>query len=151
MRVQQWVKYLILISLLFVIVFSGQNILESMRKNVEVTYNYNFYFQSIVMFVFYVVIGLVLGLDHLILEIRKEGVWTINTPKIVLMGIPALYFSLGIFLFSSSNTFINSVLGYPISMLFKTGTNFVPIFQLILGYSIVTAVYKKPGRKRFKW
>lgn len=144
-------KYLILISLLFVIIFGGQNVLESMKQNVEVTYNYNFYFQTIVMFVFYVVIGLVIGLDRLILEIRKEGVWAINIPKIVLMGLPALYFSLGIFLFSSSNTFVNAVLGYPINMLFKTGTNFIPIFQLIFGYTIITAVYKKPGRKRFKW
>ena len=141
MKVKSWLKYLIYISLILVIVFWGQYIFEDMRKTTQSTFNYNPYMQNIIMIIFYGAIGLLLGLDNLIHEMEKEGTWKINIPKIVLMVIPSLYFSLPIFIYYN-NHFIINVLTYPISLLLRNGTGFFAVFQLMLGYSVITSFYK---------
>jgi hypothetical protein len=90
------------------------------------------------MIIFYGGIGLLLGLEHLICEIRKEGTWIINLPKVVLMVIPSLYFSLAMFIYYNNIT----VLSFSIGVLIEGGSGFIHAFQIILGHSIITSFYK---------
>lgn len=143
MNAKSWLKYFFIIILILVMVFLGQYVFESIRRNVQETYNINPYFQNIIMLIFYGGIGLLLGLEHLIQEIKKQGKWVVNIPKLVLMGIPSLYFSLSIFIYYSSSQFVREVLSYPTGILLNNGGNFISVFQLILGYSIITSFYKK--------
>ncbi len=84
-------------------------------------------------------IGIILGLDNLIAEMKKEGSWKINLPKLLIIAIPALYFSLGIMIYYMTD----SILSVPAGLLIKNGnSSFMDIFQLILGYSIITSFYK---------
>jgi Trk-type K+ transport system membrane component len=124
-------------------VFWGQYVFESIRRNIKETFNVNPYFQNIIMLIFYGGIGFILGLDHLIQEIKKQGEWVINIPKLVFMVIPSLYFSLAIFIYYVNIPFIRDVLSYPIGILLTGNANFISIFQLILGYSVITSFYKK--------
>ena len=124
-------------------VFWGQYVFESIRRNVQETYNVNPYFQNIIMLIFYGGIGLILGLEHLIQEIKKQGKWVINIPKLVLMGIPSLYFSLSILIYYINSQFVRDILSYPIGILLNNSPNFISVFQLILGYSIITSFYKE--------
>ncbi|MCY6485431.1 hypothetical protein OW763_13940 [Clostridium aestuarii] len=140
MKVKSWSKYFVFIFLILVIVFGGQYILEGIRKNAQATYIIPWYL-SVIMIIFYVSIGLLMGLEHLICEIKKEGTWAINLPKIVLMGLPSLYFSLTVFICYSNNQFVRNVWAYPIGILIKN-TTIISVFQLILGYSIITSFYK---------
>jgi len=107
--------------------------------------NTNPYLQNILIIVFYGGIGLLLGLEHLIPEIRKEGTWVINIPKLLLMGIPSLYFSLAVFIYYSSNQLVRNI-SYPIGILLTNNQSFIEVFPLILGYSIITSFYKKIDR-----
>lgn len=143
MNSKSWLKYFFIIILILVMVFWGQYVFESIRRNIEETLNVNPYFQNIIMLVFYGGIGLILGLEHLIQEIRKQGKWVINIPKLVFLGIPSLYFSLAIFIYYSNSPFLRDVLSYPIGILLTGNANFISIFQLILGYSVITSFYKK--------
>jgi len=135
--------YFFIIILILVMVFWGQYVFESIRRNVQETYNVNPYFQNIIMLIFYGGIGLILGLEHLIQEIKKQGKWVINIPKLVLMGIPSLYFSLSILIYYINSQFVRDILSYPIGILLNNSPNFISVFQLILGYSIITSFYKE--------
>ncbi len=136
MKIKSWLKYFIYILLILIMVFWGQHVLAVIRENAK--RNFNACYPYIITTIFYVGIGLLLGLEHLISEIKKEGVWKLNLPKIILMVVPSLYFSFGIFIYYNNLT----VLSFPIGILMKNGTNFISIFQLILGYSIITSFYK---------
>ncbi|WP_049765246.1 hypothetical protein [Alkaliphilus metalliredigens] len=142
MNEKSWLKYLFIILSIIIMVYWGHHVFVSIRKNTMETFDYNIYLQNIIAMSFYGIIGLLLGLEHLIKEIKKEGKWVINIPKIVLMGVPALYFSLSIFIFYN-NLFLNNIWSQPISILLTKGnSNFIIVFQVILGHTIITSFNK---------
>lgn len=86
---------------------------------------------------------LLLGLESFLLEKRKNRKWKINLPKLLFLGILALYFSIGIFIYYSPIDFIRETLGYPYLLFSKSNINFIPIFQIIFGYIISTSFIKE--------
>jgi len=138
MKVKSWIKYLIYMCLILIVVFVGQHVFEVYKQNAERNFNFGLYYASVFPIIFYGSIGLLLGLEHLICELRKEGTWVVNLPKIVLMGIPSLYFSLAIIIYFSNIPFLS----LPLRGLMGGSANFINVFQIILGYSIITSFYK---------
>jgi len=145
MKKKSWLKYFFIILIILFIVFGGQHVFDAIRQNEQETYNINPYLQNILIIIFYGGIGLLLGLEHLIPEIRKEGTWVMNIPKLLLMGIPSLYFSLAVFIYYSSNQLVRNI-SYPIGILLNSNQGFIWVFPVILGYSIITSFYKKIDR-----
>lgn len=135
MKTKSWSRYLIYMCLILIIVFWGQHIFGVYKQSVQKGFNYRPYYLNILTIIFYGGIGLLLGLEHLICEIKKEGTWIVNLPKIVLMAIPSLYFSLAMFIYFNNIPFLS----FPIGVLIKDGTAFINAFQIILGYSIITS------------
>jgi len=129
-----WLKYFIYILLIVVTVFIGNYFYQAISKNGN-----NPYFINIVLIIFYGGIGVILGLEQFICIKKKEGRWRINIPKLVLIGIPSLYFSLYLFIYYSN---ILNVISSPIGVLLRSNINFINIFQLILGYTIITSFNK---------
>jgi hypothetical protein len=101
------------------------------KRNFSVNYSY-----IVISLLIGISIGLLLGLEHFIIEIRKEGRMKLNFPKLIFIGLPALYTSLG-FLWIYSGIF-----AYPLIYLFRYGSGCVPTSQLILGYIVITSFYK---------
>lgn len=132
MKSKLWVKYFVYISLIFIIVFA-----EGHFSNVVKNDYYRGYNPFMVMFTFYVGLGVILGLKRLIIEMKKDGTWEINLPKLVLIGVPSLYFSFAIFIYY--NNFLPTLVSFPIELLMGSSWNFMSIFQLILGYTIITS------------
>lgn len=86
-------------------------------------------------------VGLLLGFEYFINERRKVGSWKITLPKLILLGLPSLFFSLTHLIALINNTFIQDKL-----LIFsRLGTNFIPVFQIILGYTAITCLYKYNG------
>lgn len=56
------------------------------------------------------------------------------------LGLPSLYFSIGVFIIYSPINFIQQILLVPNSLLLK-GT-FISVFQMILGHTICTSFIK---------
>lgn len=91
--------------------------------------------------IIFIVVGLLLGLESLILETRKEGKWRVNLPKVIFLGLASLYFSIGTFIYYYCPiVFVQVTLCYPIRY-FLDG-NFLIVFQIILGYTICTSLIK---------
>jgi hypothetical protein len=138
MKGKSWIRYFVYMCLILVMVFWGHHIIGVYKQSIEKNYDFRPYYLNILMIIFYGAIGLLLGLEHLICEIKKEGTWTINLPKIVLMVIPSLYFSLAMFIYYNNIT----ILSFPIGVLIENSSDFINAFQIILGYSIITSFYK---------
>lgn len=136
-----WVRYLAYIFIILVLTYSAQQVFQSIKKG-EPTIVYTLTFYSILL---YAPVGMVLGLEHLILELKKKGTWSINLPKVILFGIPSLYFSLTYILYYSNinqNVSILRFLLYPIDLMMTTKANFIIVFQIIFGYTIITSLDK---------
>jgi hypothetical protein len=140
---KEWLQNFLVILLILVMVFGGQYVLEDMRGKAASTYQINIYLHGFITFFFYGGIGVLLGLEHFIREKKKNGKWSLNIPKLVLIGIPSLYFSASIFLFYNS-LLSNTFLVYPIGVLLNNnGSHFLTVFNVIFGFAIITSFYKK--------
>lgn len=141
MKVKSWFNYLLIIVLIIVIVF-GVNYIFDKIENLQWIVN-----PFIISIIFHIIIGLLLRLEHLLLEIKKSGSWRVNVAKLVLLGIPSLYFSFGIFIYFGLGKFLPSVLTHPIAILISK-IDFLAIFQIILGYSLISSFYKVDGLRK---
>ena len=142
MKLKSWLKYFIYIVVIFFLITLREYV-EQLASAAYYRMQYpaiNYY--TVISFLLGVSIGLLLGLDHLLRELAKNGKWQINLPKLILLGIPSLYFSLtNIFLLSTIH-FLQVIFAYPLFHVIKYGSDFVPLFQLILGYVIITSFDK---------
>lgn len=140
MKRNNWLLYLSYsVLLLFYIIF-GNTVLVYFRNQAQMTFKYLPYMLwSIVIFI---VLGLLLGLESFLLEKRKEGKWKVNLPKLLFLGIPSLYFSVGILINYCPIDFIRETLGYPYLLLSKLNINFMMVFQIVFGYIISTSFIK---------
>jgi hypothetical protein len=145
MKIKSWSKYFIYITLLILLIL--------LREYVEKLFSASYYRYEDPAFFYYagislllgVGIGLFLGLEHYIRELGKEGKWKINLPKLILVGLPSLYFSISNILFFSNNQFVREIIAYPLLSLFRHSLNYISIFQIILGYVIITSCSKCSG------
>ena len=89
-------------------------------------------------------IGAILGFDHFIGEIRKEGKWRFSLSKVIILGLPSLYISLTyVFFYSNVNVhFLQNIIAYPLLSLLRYSPDSVSFFQLIFGYTIITSFNK---------
>lgn len=81
-----------------------------------------------------VLLGVLLGLEDFISEFKKKSPWKVNIPKLVSVGLPSLIIGFSPFIFFGKSTFI----GISTSAIFANSG----VFQLILGYAVVTSFYK---------
>lgn len=93
--------------------------------------------------IFNLAIGSVLGFDHTLGEIKKVGKWTVNLPKVIIMVLPSLYFSLAIALTVVNNKIVQKIIYPACYLLSRTSSSFIIIFQLILGYTLITSLFRK--------
>jgi hypothetical protein len=95
--------------------------------------SYKVYPLILISSIFYIPVGIILGLFHLFEQQKQEGKWKINIIKILIFGIPSLYFMyydfIYIFFFPNVNPF-----------LFGKINAFIP--SVIFGYFITTSFYK---------
>ena len=137
---KNWTRYLLLtLLIIFVSALWGyiDNRIQASYYRFEFNYGY-----LLIDFLLGVSLGLILGFEHLITEKRKPGRWRINYPKLLLVGLTALYFSISGLLIYGSNQTLMKIVAYPFVWLMRFGLAHTDIFQLILGYIIITSFYK---------
>lgn len=140
MKKNNWLWYFRYLVLIICYMVIGYNILTFMDNQRQMTYN-SIPFMIVSTLVF-TIMGFLLGVEKFLIEMKKEGPWKINLPRIILLGIPALYFSLSLFMYYCPIDFVRQILVYPVEFFLKSKINFIPMFQLILGYIVITSFIK---------
>lgn len=145
MKVKSWVKYLIF-TIVIISMTSLWGYIDYMIKSSYYRYELN-YVYLIISLLLGISIGLVIGLDRFITEKNKDGIWKINYPKLILIGLPSLYISITDIFIYSSNYFIFTKIAFPLFWLIKFDISHIDIFQIILGYAVITSFYKYSSKK----
>lgn len=140
MKTKLWLKYLIYIVLISFLIFVRSYVGNLFTAYFKREFQYN-YFYVVITTLLGVCIGVLLGIEHFIKERRNEGTWNINMPKLILVGLPSLYLSLTNILIYSKIDFFHT-LAYPLLYLLKLGSSYVILFQLILGFVVITSFNK---------
>jgi hypothetical protein len=142
MKIKSWSKYLIYIILICLLII--------LREYIEKQYTHAYYRLENSAILSYVLIslllgmcvGLFLGLEHFMKEFRKAGMWKINVPRLIIIGLPSLYFSLTKVWMISGSQLIHEVTTYPLFFLFGLDAGHVTLFQIIVGYVAITSFFK---------
>jgi hypothetical protein len=145
MKAKIGLRYLVYIILITFIVYLWDFMYEKIMMYFVDKHTFNPNLIIILSLTFYMLFGLFLGLDYFINVRKKEGKWKINYTKLILMALPSLYFSVSYFIYNSHSKFIHNILAYPIWTLIRGNVNFtnvVSVFQVTLGYVLITSFYK---------
>ncbi|GAA0182129.1 hypothetical protein SH2C18_45620 [Clostridium sediminicola] len=141
MNIKSWLKYLIYIVIIFVMIYIRNYVIGLYTAYFQREFRINLSLLTISMLIT-IGIGLLLGIEYFISEIKKEGLWKLNFPKIILLGVPSLYFSITQFAVYCKNQFWQNIIGFPWLKLQINSSSYVTLFQLIFGYVIITSFYK---------
>lgn len=135
MRKKTLLKYCIFILLFTLILFIKEYTIEKLDYMYMRAFGTAFSYICLItiLFVLNIIIGLLFGLDRLTAERKKSGKWKIDIPRIIILGLPSLFFSLSYYI---------ALLNIEIFTLILYGTDYIPIFQILLGYVLITCLYK---------
>ena len=138
-----YIRYILYFAvILFLLVIGGK--MTANYYNDLVDFNeLSFIRQTLINLLSYGGVGIVLGMESLIKENRKDGKWRFNYKKMIVIGIPALVLSLpmiwGIIIIICLNGKVNDNV--------MTIYNFMTIFNVIFGYILITSIYREEERR----
>ncbi|OAA90026.1 hypothetical protein [Clostridium ljungdahlii] len=141
MKIKTWLKYFVYAFIIIAFMYLA-GYASIYLKKLQEAFRTNIYQYGLITFILYAVIGFLIGLEYFLNEKDKNGTWKVNLPKLILIGLPSLYFSSYVFIFYCPVSFIRNVLIQPIEFFLRVNTNLISIFQLLFGYVVITSLYK---------
>ncbi len=140
MNIKSWFKYLIYLLLILAMVYLNISKFFSFYNKINFTYNY---FHLFINTFSGILIGVLLGSENFYKEYKREGVWKINVPKLIVIGLPSLYLAFTYILLFTRIPVLSKLVLNTSSYLLNLGTDkYILFFQLILGYVIITSFYR---------
>lgn len=148
MRRNAWLKYCVYILLLSVIIFLKEYITGYLEFTYKRTWGagQSYILLITIPFIFNLMIGAFLGIEHFLVESKKAGTWKISLPKLILLGVPSLFFSLTYHIAGIDTSFVQNTL----LRITTFGINFIPAFQIVLGYVLITCFYKRKSKISYR-
>lgn len=139
MKIKLWLKYLIYFILIFFVILLRES---KLTKFFNQDFRINYY-NVVISMLLGVCIGLLLGLEHFLKEIGKEGRWKIFLPKLIMVGLPSFYISLTNIFIYSGIPFFQNVFAYPsIHYINYSSAGCTTLMQPVFGYILITCFYK---------
>lgn len=139
----KWLRYFIYAILIFIIAYVGNNSLNNILNEQQHTFVFRPHLINFVMLLTYGGVGVVLGVETLFAEIKKQGKWKFNIPKLIFFGLPSVVFSFILDFYIFANGFSNFPILGDLIMALYSDRICVAIAQLILGYTLITCLYKE--------
>lgn len=134
---KNWIGYGIY--LLFLIVYFSGILQMVMRLYSQQMKTYNPLPYILWNTVAFILLGVILGVDYIFKEIKKEGTWKINWSKIILIGLPSAYLVACLLALWFN---INIIVPPFIYNLLKTNISVSEAIDVLLGYTIISSFYK---------
>lgn len=129
MNDKKLIKYLIYIISIGLLYYLGTTILVTYEKEVQRTFTYNYWFITLVPLIFYGGIGVVLGLDKFLIELKHKGKWKVDIIKLIILGVPSVIFSIPYLVTS-------------LIMIQASFGNMFTISPIIFGYTLISSLSK---------
>ena len=133
---KKWGYYLIYSVIVFLYIYLDELCYGSLQAYVQKT------FQSYLVTFFFLIsnmlFGVILGLEHFVIEKRKKGKWKFNIPRFILLGLPGLVLGLSYvwnYDFSAIDIF-SSQQAFPL---------IVFLSQILAGYITISNFHKEDG------
>lgn len=142
MKNRPWLKYLLYLLSILALIYLDAYVIRQQAIYQSETFNIGIPYHITSMFI-KIAIGSILGLEYITNEKKKEGKWKINLPKMVLMVIPCLYFSLTLFYYFIPNEFLINLLMKPAFIISQGQFASTSTFQILLGYFFITSFHKR--------
>lgn len=130
MKHNTWVKNLIYLLLIVTLFLVGTILLSKINEAAQRTYTLNINLVTLVTILFFGGIGLVLGFDNFITQLRLNGNWKFDMAKLVIVGIPSFIFSIHYMVYKISSALLPYI------------DNISLVSSIILGYTLISCVYK---------
>ena len=135
--------YLVYIAITIGFIYIGSYILENIFNHYENQYPFQlqlFLIKDALFSVYLILLGAILGLQHIYNEKRKAGKWRLNSKKLFILGLPMFILSLMIHIYYVGYARVFKI--FDIFYRSQYLNVYTTIFKLILGYIIVTSFYK---------
>lgn len=144
MKSKSWIKYLVYILLFFGLIYLDRYIARQQFIYQSETFDPGvvYFVMSMIIKIF---IGVLLGLEYIVDEMKKVGRWKISLSKIILMVVPSLYFSIPLFFYLIPNEFWMNLFMKPALIFSQGDLGFTSTFQILFGYFLMTSFYKEKG------
>lgn len=146
MKALSWLKYFVYLLLIILVVWVNGAATAAFQADYSTTNRINYLLYSIVIML-PVLVGAVIGVEALVNEMSRAGKWKLNLVKLILIIIPSLYISTFYFIAMIPNETIYKIFIAPVYKFFGNNTTFVVVFQIVLGYSLITLFNKSEGVK----
>lgn len=127
-------KYFLYAIIIIGYILMAQYILNVLQRNAAVTFQPKLYIIS--GYIIFLILGVILGLEHIVDNWKKEGLWKFNYMKLLIVGLPVLVLSL----YTPLYFWCYQWFKLPV---LSVNLDFTPITTLIFGFLIATSFYKK--------
>lgn len=140
MKVISWLKYFVFLLLIVLVLWVQGKAQNAFETQFTTTYKIN-HVMYLAAMLLPILVGLIIGLESFINESRKEGRWKLNLPKLIIFIIPSLFATSLYFILLSQNEKAYNFFIKPFFNFFN-GSGFITMLEILLGYSIITLMYK---------
>lgn len=129
--------------LILIMVYGGNHSLNNILNQQQYTFVMRPHMINFIMLLTYGGVGLVLGGETLFAEIKKQGKWKLNIPKVIFFGLPSIFFSFSLDIFVIFNGFTGISILDKLIMALYSDRICIAIAQLVFGYTLATCLYKE--------
>lgn len=134
-NIKNWIGYIIYLLLLICYILASHQLIEQLTSQTKMTYKaYPLILGRTIIFILF---GMLLGLDYIVREIKKEGKWKINLSKIILIGLPSAYIVTCYLMWLNGISFIVTHFIFILST-----ADFSTAVDILFGYTVISSFYK---------
>ncbi|SRR6056297_621737 len=143
MGIKPWGQSFLKIILILLLIYGANSIFTIIDLKADLTYNPQLWERTSMALFSYGGIGVILGFNHFTSERKKTGIWKVDWPKLIMLGVPSLFYSSLYVIGAYANPFFGRILFVPVKPLLMNDLwIIVCLFSLILGHTITTGFYK---------
>lgn len=137
---KKWFYYFGYVTIIFTVLLLYLWYIDNLRKTGAKNYNFSMQLMYLPI-ICSVIFGILLGLEKLVKEIKKEGAWQINRAKLIIIGLPSLYITLFTLIYYFHEHFV-ILPGFVAALLLKFGNDVQIYSGIVLGHVLVSSFYK---------
>lgn len=121
-----------------------QKVIESISEQLVSNFTLRFYpwLMIIIKLLLNILFSILIGLEHLLGEIKKDGSWHFNREKLLIVCLPLFIFSLSEVIYYLPLSFLVGITTNIFTNLIIDKSGTVNLLQILLGYNLITSMYK---------